>query len=234
MAESTATSGLLVTVICAAAGRGERLGDSVPKALSKVAGRSLLEHCLTRLLGLPHELRIVITTPGDHLAEFRAIRSSFPSLDITLVVGGATRADSVSRALAECPRDGVILVHDVARAFTPAKVFERVIRSAAAGSATIPVVAVADTIRRREPSGIGSVVDRNELVAVQTPQGFPASMLHEAYEAGHDDTATDDAAVAAAAGNAITCVAGDRLAFKVTEQFDLVVAETVSARYPNE
>jgi 2-C-methyl-D-erythritol 4-phosphate cytidylyltransferase/2-C-methyl-D-erythritol 2,4-cyclodiphosphate synthase len=125
-----------------------------------------------------------------------------------------------------------VLVHDAARALTPPDVFARVIAELEAGAAgVVPVMPVVDTIRQMDGEAIVGVVDRSTLSAAQTPQGFPRSILERAYAAA-DREHTDDAAVVAAAGHAITTVAGDAIGFKITTPADLDRARTLVAPVP--
>jgi 2-C-methyl-D-erythritol 4-phosphate cytidylyltransferase len=82
------------------------------------------------------------------------------------------------------------------------------------------VVPVTDTIRRRD----GGVVDRDELVAVQTPQGFRADALRRAHDRAGE--ATDDATLVEGLGIEVAVVEGEKRNIKITTQDDLVVATT--------
>ena len=140
-----------------------------------------------------------------------------------VVVGGVTRSGSVRAGLSVVPENAaVVLVHDAARPLAPVGVFERVVAAVRSGAdAVVPVVAVVDTIRR---VGAG-VVDRDELRAVQTPQGFRA----EALRAVHRDApeASDDAGLVEAAGGNVVLVEGDRVNLKLTDPIDRIVAEAL-------
>lgn len=138
------------------------------------------------------------------------------------VAGGASRSESVRNGLAHVPADATIVcVHDGARPFASAEVFARVIDAVAhSADGAIPGVPVADTIK--QIAGDGLVVHtppRAELMAVQTPQAFRASVLRAAHESGAE--ATDDAALVEAAGGRVVVVAGDVVNRKITDPDDL-------------
>ena len=143
------------------------------------------------------------------------------------MAGAATRQLSVAAALAAVP-DGytVILVHDAARALTPATLVERVAQAVRDGhGAVIPVLPVVDTIKQVDLSGaVLGTVDRSVLRAVQTPQGFRREVLVAAHAAAVDDL-TDDAGLAEKLGYTVQTVQGDEAALKVTRPFDLAIAE---------
>lgn len=221
-----------VVALVPAAGRGLRLGAQRPKALVPVLGESLLVRSLRGLLDAGCVQRVVVAAPEDELAAVTAETASLPAVDV--VVGGADRTDSVRRALAVAervvPEAGIALVHDAARAFTPASVIGDVVRAVRAGSpAVVPVLPVSDTIKRVDGDGVVSgTVDRAPLRAVQTPQGFTVDVLRAAY-AGAADAASDDAGLVEAIGQPVTTVDGDPRALKITTAFDLAVAESVLA-----
>ncbi len=223
-----------VAVIVVAAGSGTRLGQARPKALVGLSGdagsRAIVQHCLDAVFSLADPVQVIVVAPAAQLDEMAGLcRDSAGAASgyLTVVAGGATRQESVSRGLAVV-RDGIatVLVHDAARAFTPVDQFERVIAAVAERQAgVVPALPVVDTIKQTDDAGrVLGTVDRSTLAAVQTPQGFPASALRAAYASATDDH-TDDAAVFSAAGGAVTTVAGDVLAFKITTPWDLRRAE---------
>jgi 2-C-methyl-D-erythritol 4-phosphate cytidylyltransferase/2-C-methyl-D-erythritol 2,4-cyclodiphosphate synthase len=154
---------------------------------------------------------------------------------VTVVAGGGTRQESVAAGLAVLTASvDTVLVHDAARAFTPTEQFERVIAAVRENDAgVVPGLPVTDTIKRTDVDQTGQTlvadtVDRTQLAAVQTPQGFPAAELVAASAAATKDY-TDDAAVFSAANHPVTLVIGDADAFKITTPWDLRRAEALAA-----
>jgi 2-C-methyl-D-erythritol 4-phosphate cytidylyltransferase/2-C-methyl-D-erythritol 2,4-cyclodiphosphate synthase len=216
-----------VAVILVAAGLGERLGAGVPKALVRLAGVTLLEHAITRAAATNDLIQLVVTATPGHMDEFVSLAHHLvPSeIELTVVEGGETRQASIAIALAEVSaKADIILVHDAARALTPTEVFDRVVTEVReTGFGVIPVIAVHDTVKRASDTEVLETVDRSELRAAQTPQGFPAQMIREAYAAITKDH-TDDASLVQSAGHRVLSVAGDRMAMKVTTKDDLLLA----------
>jgi 2-C-methyl-D-erythritol 4-phosphate cytidylyltransferase / 2-C-methyl-D-erythritol 2,4-cyclodiphosphate synthase len=221
-----------LAVIVVAAGSGTRLGRPEPKAFVALGGRTLLEHALENVFAQPEPAQVVIVAPASHRDEAAAIgrRVAGPVRDaVAVVTGGDSRAASVAAGLAAVVEGvDVVLIHDAARALTPPEVFTRVVQRVRAEQVgVIPALPVVDTIARRDDSGaVLGQVDRSELAAIQTPQGFPA----EAYRAAVAAVApgaehTDDASVFAVAGHPVVTVPGDERAFKVTTPWDLRRAE---------
>jgi 2-C-methyl-D-erythritol 4-phosphate cytidylyltransferase len=224
-----------VAVIVPAAGRGERLGPGAPKALRELAGVPLLVHAVRTLLeARAVDIVCIAAPPSDEgVAEVRTLVSSLPGKDVIVTPGGATRQESVALALAKLPADcTVVLVHDAARALTPVDVVESVVAAVRSGrSAVIPVMPVADTVKKVDGDLVTATVDRSVLRAVQTPQGFARDVLEKAHAAADPSAqATDDAGLVEALGIPVHTVPGHAEAFKVTTPFDLLLAEAVLRR----
>lgn len=226
-------------VIVVAAGRGERLGANAPKAFVEIDGRTLLEHAIRTVTGLPHRGQLVLVVPGDHAADALAlVESVLPHEDrwqVSVVHGGAERHESVAFGLLALHESiETVLVHDAARPLTPSTVFERVISAVhESREATIPVIAVTDTLKHVTDDGtITATIDRSSLVAVQTPQGFDREMLVAAYAAPaeHPDETptaapTDDAEVMQRFGARVRTVPGSPFSHKLTTSADFLVLD---------
>jgi 2-C-methyl-D-erythritol 4-phosphate cytidylyltransferase/2-C-methyl-D-erythritol 2,4-cyclodiphosphate synthase len=214
-----------LAVIVVAAGRGERLKASAPKAFVEINGRTILEHSLSPISALVDLAQVVIAAPSSHLAEATEIANSVLNTDATLdvVVGGDTRQQSIANALAVVGEDiDIVLVHDAARAFASTQLFERVAAAVRESrTSVVPALEIADTIKRVSGDIVLETVDRSSLRSAQTPQGFVAAELIRAYASAADDF-TDDAALMQSLGKQVGFVAGEAAAAKITTQDDLV------------
>jgi len=217
-----------VGAVVAAGGRGERLGAALPKALVLLGGEALVVHAC-RALRSAGVSEVVVAAPPD---DVEVVAALVP--EVRVVAGGVTRTESVRRALVHLSSDvDIVLVHDAARALAPPSLVRRVADAVRAGAdAVVPVVAVADTVKQVDTSGVVvATVDREMLRAVQTPQGFRRSVLTQAHNAaGADADATDDAGLVERLGIAVVTVPGAVEALKVTTRADLLVAETLHER----
>jgi 2-C-methyl-D-erythritol 4-phosphate cytidylyltransferase len=220
----------MTVAMIVAAGRGERLGASGPKALVELAGRPLLQWSIDALSGVDGMERIVLALPpGTHAPP-----------GVTAVDGGAVRSDSVRRAL-EAARPGdpgeVVLIHDAARPLLTGELAERVLsalaRDASADGA-IAAVPVTDTIKRVKGAGcvVSETLERTELWAVQTPQVFRRAALERALDVPGEilAAATDDAWLLERAGGRVIVVRASEENLKVTTALDLELAEMLLAR----
>ncbi len=179
--------------------------------------------------GCTHAI-VVIPRNGEH--HFQPALAASP-IPVTLVEGDETRQASVRRGIAairgraDLADARVVLVHDAVRPLVPATVVSRVIRSIREGAVAVaPAVPVADSIRSEGPDGRLTIVDRESLRAVQTPQGFALDVL----ESSHDHAAeqgiecTDDLSVCEVAGHPVALVKGAMTSLKITSAADLDLA----------
>ncbi|MDO4685725.1 MAG: 2-C-methyl-D-erythritol 4-phosphate cytidylyltransferase [Corynebacterium sp.] len=210
-----------ITALVAAAGQGTRLGEGIPKALVKVGGKTLLEHCVSGLRDAQVHNIVVVVSP-DMVDEVRKILGD----SVRIVLGGQERMDSVMAGLATID-DGIVLIHDAARAFTPPDMIHRVIDATIEHKAVIPVLPVTDTIKRVAGGTVVDTPDRSSLRAVQTPQGFELAHLKAAYAARPACLATDDASLMEWYGTPVHCVDGDPKALKITTPLDLILARAL-------
>jgi 2-C-methyl-D-erythritol 4-phosphate cytidylyltransferase/2-C-methyl-D-erythritol 2,4-cyclodiphosphate synthase len=142
------------------------------------------------------------------------------------VTGGATRQESVRRGL-ESLRDrapGIVLIHDAARPLVDSALIDRMLAALAASPGAIPVLPVADTVKRASNGIVQETLDRQTLWRAQTPQAFRYGDIMAAHNAAAGRELTDDAAVAEAAGLAVALVPGQEENFKVTTEADLIRA----------
>lgn len=213
-----------VAVIVVAAGSGQRLDAGAPKAFVGLDDHSILRHALRGVFAGP-SAQVIVVAPADRIGDALtdAHEAAGERRDLTdVVAGGRTRQESVAAGLAAVwPDVEIVLVHDAARALTPASVFERVVAAVASGQdAVIPALPVVDTLKRVEGQTVTAAVDRAALAAAQTPQGFRRDILETAYRIASAEH-TDDAALVQAGGFPVFTVPGDDLSFKITTPADL-------------
>jgi len=207
---------MCVWAVVVAAGTGVRFGTL--KQYEQLGDRRVLDWALERARAVADG--VVLVVPPDRAGE------SEHGVD-AVVAGGETRTASVRAGLAAVPPDAEILVvHDAARPLASVTLFERVVEAVRNGAdGAVPGVALADTVKIVEDGAVAETLDRNRLVAVQTPQAFDAHALRRAHEAG--DEGTDDASLVEAIGGRVVVVAGEDANDKITTQHDLLVARAL-------
>jgi 2-C-methyl-D-erythritol 4-phosphate cytidylyltransferase len=229
-AADAAGTGSEIAAVIVAAGSGQRLAAGMPKALVPLHGRPLLAWALDAFAGHPDIDSVVVVAPPDAIAAVEDCAGG----RAVVVAGGASRQASVELGLAALgPEIGLVLVHDAARPLLPGSVISAVVAALRAGEqAVIPVLAVADTIKRVDGAGqVVATLDRTELRAVQTPQGFSRQALDAAHRAATERSltdVTDDAGLLEALGVPVRTVPGDERCFKVTGPYDLRLAHALA------
>ena len=203
------------------------MGGAVPKQFLSVGDRSLLDRTLASVSASSRVDAIVIALPADAAPEAGEAYRGFPKV-IAVVKGGAERHDSVRNALAAVPKDAsIILVHDAVRPFATPGLFDRCAEHALRHGAAVPVIPVRDTVKTWDKAA-GTLVtrDRSEFLRAQTPQGFRAGILRDAYAlaAREGRAGTDDASLVEAAGHAVVALPGEEANLKITLPEDLRMA----------
>jgi 2-C-methyl-D-erythritol 4-phosphate cytidylyltransferase len=216
--------------IIVAAGRGERMGASRPKAFLDLAGQPLLLRSALAFEAAPSVEGIVAVVPPEEIEPARAMLAPVRKLR-AVVAGGSRRQDSVLEGMKQAPDGfaGIVLVHDAARPLVDVPLVEGVVRAAAETGAALPVLGLVDTVKRVRDGRVVETLDRAELGGAQTPQGFRIALLVEAYEAAFRDrvTLTDEAMAVERLGRPVQAVAGSPLNKKITTPEDLAWAEGV-------
>ena len=208
-----------LAIIIVAAGRGSRAGGDLPKQWQELAGQPLLAHTLAAFAA--HRVVLVIH-PDD------AERAAALAPDVQVVMGGATRAQSVRNALEALADTGIsqVLIHDGARPLVSAGLIARLVAALAGSDAAAPALAVTDALWRGSDGRVSGTQDRAGLFRAQTPQAFRYDAILAAHRA-HSGLALDDVEVARAAGLDVTIVEGDEDNLKLTFPGDFARAEAI-------
>lgn len=216
--------------IIVAGGSGTRFGGDMPKQYRLLDGRPVLMHTVDafrRLFAIDKILTVISEPMKDYwLAECR--RYGFEAGPIAF--GGVTRWESVKNgldALTDAGKETYVLVHDAARPCVSLEVITGVIETLEGGAVgAVPVVEINDSMRRIGTAGNSVPVNRDEYRAVQTPQGFPYTVLRKAFEMPFDVNFTDEATMIERAGlGTVVLTRGSHHNIKITRLTDLKIAE---------
>ena len=220
----------MVHVIIVAAGKGNRFGGELPKQFLLLNDKPVLMYSLENFREINYKKNI-ITVISKEMTAFWKKECSARGVDPgKLIEGGSTRWESVRNgilALGSLGPDDLILVHDGARPLVTNKIINDIIDSVQKGhDGAIPVIELYDSIRQIIDNGSSVGIDRSNLRAVQTPQGFNAIKLKTAFDREYDERFTDEATVMQTAGYSdIELVKGDCRNLKITRPIDLKIAE---------
>ncbi len=219
-----------VFAVIAAAGSGQRMGGGMPrsKVLETIAGKTVIVRAIEPFI--ERGIRCVVLVRESECADFESVLSKFSGVSVQL--GGRTRGESVWRGISylrsACALNGddTVLIHDGARCLISSALIDRVVEAAQRCGAAVPGLPVTDTLKELgSDDRVGATVDRSQLCAVQTPQGFRADLLIRAYSEG-DFTATDDAGLVERIAP-VSIVEGDRMNIKITYPEDIELAESL-------
>jgi 2-C-methyl-D-erythritol 4-phosphate cytidylyltransferase len=218
--------------ILVAAGRGERMGAGRPKAFLALSGQPLLLRAASALEAAPSVDSILAVVPAEEIAAARRILSALHKLR-AVVPGGERRQDSVREGLRQVPAgfEGLVLVHDAARPLVEVGLIEAVCRAAREVGAALPVLGLADTVKRVRGGRVVETLDRSELGAAQTPQAFHFPLLARACEEAFRARVelTDEAMAVERLGVPVAAVPGAGRNRKITTPEDLAWAEALLA-----
>ena len=217
--------------VVVAAGRGSRMGGD--KLWIELWGRPIWRWSLDALLAAPGMTRVALAVPPGEVERFRRLLP--PASDRCLLVeGGETRSASVNAGLvaladAGLPSDMLVLVHDAARPAVHGRLVDTIVAAAREGGAAIPVLPVADTLKRLDEGLVQATVARDGLGAAQTPQAASLGILMAALDAAQvrGGDPTDEAAALTAIGVPVRAVPGDPANRKLTEDGDLPVLRAI-------
>ena len=218
-----------------AAGRGLRMGGSVPKQFLALGGQPLILYSLRALQTSSIIDEIILAVPQNEMDYcLKEIVAKHHFTKVTKVVpGGRERQDSVRHALEAVHDDvDVVLIHDAVRPFLTERMVEEVVQSAREKGAAIIALPMKDTVKQVGADHvIERTVDRQSLWLAQTPQAFRRDWLLAAHRKAHAEgvRATDDAYLIEWAGHPVSVVEGSGENIKVTRPEDMVIGEAILA-----
>tara|TARA_R110002111_G_scaffold28669_4_gene60794 strand:- start:78 stop:1229 length:1152 start_codon:yes stop_codon:yes gene_type:complete len=208
-----------------AAGKGLRTGMSFPKQYIEIAGKTILRRSIDAFLEHPAIDNICVVISDADLALYDEATKDLNVLPA--VMGGATRQESVRNGLESLTdlSPDFVLIHDAARPFVSTALISRCLEMLETGQAVLPTLPLTDSLKTFSDGQITGSVNRDEIVAAQTPQGFAFAAILAAHRAFDGENLTDDTALAARAGLGVSIVEGEALNFKITTAADMAAAE---------
>jgi 2-C-methyl-D-erythritol 4-phosphate cytidylyltransferase len=216
--------------IIVAGGSGQRMGQALPKQFLLLGERPVLSYTIEAFLQAYDDIQIVLVLPADFVSMGRQlVDTEFAGKNIQLTTGGVTRFDSVKNGLQLTDRESIVFVHDGVRCLVTPQLIRRCYEKAIVTGAAVPAVTAKDSIRLR--SGLPhtdegtTVLNRDQVLLVQTPQTFFGHWLHDAFSLSYQEHFTDEATVLEQSGHSICMVEGEETNIKITRPIDLLLAE---------
>ena len=218
------------TAIIVAGGTGQRMGTALPKQFLAIEGKSILLHTVDQFVSAFSDINFVIVLPADYIHEGEnLIAASGLSQSFQFVAGGDTRFQSVKNGLAQADPASIVFVHDAVRCLLTPDLIQRCYQQAVEKGSAIPAVSSTDTVRIIEGTK-HHVVDRANVMMIQTPQTFNAAILKKAFEQAYQPSFTDEANVLEASGKEVYLIEGEYENIKITRPLDLAIAEYILAK----
>ena len=213
--------------VIVAGGSGTRMGNDLPKQFLKLNGKEILLHSVDAFIHAYTDITIILVLPKDYIAFTKALiaEQNYPTT-IDVVEGGATRFDSVKNGLTHVGHAEIVFVHDAVRCMVTPNLIKECSKFAEINGSAVPVIPVRDSMRRVDPqTNTSSIISRENLVVVQTPQTFRKNLLVSAFNVSYTPAFTDEASVVEAAGHEIHLIPGEETNIKITFPEDLQYAE---------
>ncbi len=208
-----------------AGGMGTRFGGDMPKQYLNLEGQSILARTMDVFCqhpGVDHVLAVIHPEAHNLYTQHAPQHTKI----LSPVNGGDRRQDSVRNgleALKEIDPD-YVLIHDAARPFVTTDIITASIESLTKHSASVPVYAIPDTMKRVEHGFLSDPIDRTNAHAIQTPQNFHFTEILNAHLQNIDKDATDDTSLFQEMGLPVKAIEGHRDNIKITRQSDMNVA----------
>jgi 2-C-methyl-D-erythritol 4-phosphate cytidylyltransferase len=217
------------TAIIVAGGTGQRMGAALPKQFLAIEGKSILLHTVSQFVAAFWDINFVIVLPEDYIQEGQdLIATTGFTQQVQIVAGGDTRFQSVKNGLAQVDPDAIVFVHDAVRCLLTPALIQNCYQQAVEKGSAIPAVRSTDTIRIVEGAK-HHLVDRENVMMIQTPQTFNAAILIKAFEQAYQPAFTDEANVLEASGTEVYLIEGEYENIKITRPLDLAIATYILA-----
>jgi len=220
-----------IAALIMAAGRGERFESVAPKQLTLVGGRPMVAWSIERFASCTDIEHVLLVIPPAQTDAWRAALAE-PSGELVsdVVEGGERRQDSVRLGLEALPEAIThVLIHDAARPCLSTQLLARVVESVAVNGAVVPAIPVVDTLAVDASEALDAIVDRTNIVSVQTPQAFEKQLVLRAHRKAYAEGlhSSDDGSLVLALGETVKTVLGERTNIKITYAEDVAIAEEI-------
>lgn len=209
--------------IIVAGGSGTRMGAVIPKQFIELHGKPILLYSVDAFLHAYPDIVVIIVLPESYLgqAEAMLVNHGYAEKHIQFVAGGLTRFHSVKNGLTQVNSEGIVFIHDAVRCLVTPDLIKRCGEVAQDMGSAIPAIKVRDSMRHVASDGSSSIIDRNHLRIVQTPQTFQSGLIKEAFEMDYREEFTDEASILEFMGAKINLIEGEESNLKITFREDL-------------
>lgn len=216
--------------IIVAGGTGQRMGSVVPKQFLEIQGKAILLHTIDQFTAAFDDIELVIVLPAAYIEEGKTLlQKNGYTHHVQLVEGGDTRFQSVKNGLSKVSDPSIVFVHDAVRCLLTPALIQRCYQQALEKGSAIPAVSATDSVRIVEGED-NRVLDREQVMLIQTPQTFQSDILLDAFKQAYIPLFTDEANAVESNGKKVFLVDGEFENIKITRPLDLAIAEHILAK----
>jgi 2-C-methyl-D-erythritol 4-phosphate cytidylyltransferase/2-C-methyl-D-erythritol 2,4-cyclodiphosphate synthase len=214
-----------IYAIIAAAGNGQRFGDSIPKQFCRIDIGTPIERVVDLFLSIEKITGVVCIIPDGFVCTYNEIFNSTKKTKLLKpVLGGKSRSDSIKKGLDSLVQfaPNFVLIHDAARCYCSTELIEIIIANLENGEkAVIPAISPIDSVRMH-----GKSVDRNHVSLVQTPQGFQFDLIYSLHKKYTNLNEADDSSLCDLENQYVKIISGERENKKITFKEDITTIRT--------
>ncbi len=205
-------------------GSGKRMQHVIAKQFLLLKNKPIMMHTLSAFYCSTFKPELIVVLHQDLHAQWKELCIAY-NFDIPhlLVKGGDERFHSVRNGLMTIKGDGIVAVHDAVRPLVSEKLIAKAYEIAQIEGNAVACIKPSDSVRKTK-NNESKILNRDEIVLVQTPQTFEISQLRKAYQQHYKSKFTDDASVVEKAGFKINLIEGERNNLKITYPEDLELA----------
>ncbi len=215
------------TALIVAGGKGVRMKNKIPKQFLLINRLPIIMHTIKLFSKWD---QIVLVLPKGYTDYWRELCKKYLFKEnVSLVVGGKNRFNSVKNGLNSINENCIVAIHDAVRPFASQKLINRLIVNVDANKGVVPVLPINDSLRKKNETCSKSI-NRELFLRVQTPQCFIYKDIKEAYsQQKHENKFTDDASVfESIRGNKIITVKGEENNIKITTKKDIKISKILN------
>jgi 2-C-methyl-D-erythritol 4-phosphate cytidylyltransferase len=201
--------------------------SEIPKQFLSLINKPILQYAIDAFKSVGANLILVL--PAQHISYWNDLCLEI-GLDTDYIIekGGETRYHSVKNGLKHVPENSIVAIHDGVRPLVSKELIKKSFSAASQFGAVVPAIPVINSLRKIDASDADKSehVDRSLFRAVQTPQTFQSNIIKSSYSKEFKVIFTDDASVVESNNYSIKLIEGEEQNLKITNPFDLVIAET--------
>ena len=214
----------VIKALILAGGYSKRIKSRIPKQLAKINNKPLLAYTLDVFEDCKSIDSIILVVHKRHILPCRNLVKKYRYKKVEqFCLGGKTRQQSVFNALKKIRDCDYVVIHDGVRPFVTQRIISRVIKAAKLFDAATCAVRATDTMVEAKGGYIGSVLCRDKLWRIQTPQAFKFDLIFKAHQKAKAKKifdASDDTQLAISLGEKVAIVEGSYQNLKITTPFD--------------